>query len=190
MTERMAANPAATDYDVTVVNHSRLSRRYCSLRVMQSHIGAVVLKRRDRRTCPGMVITDLDEGFKGAAINARGYSVVAGVCNPGSRMPVHTIDLELPANQVVTIANDDTICCRIQIDHIARTRRAARQPFALTDCEQLDAIMFADKIPINVVNFTTVKFAFSQMGTQKRLVIVAGNKTNFLAVDLVGNLQA
>src|ERR1044071_7847814 len=105
MTERMAANPAATEYDVSVVNYGCLSRRYCSLRVMQSHIGAVVPKRPDRRTCPGMVIADLDRRFEGQLFG-----------RPGDGMPVHTIDLELPADQVVRSANDDAICCRIQID--------------------------------------------------------------------------
>ena len=108
----------------------------------------------------------------------------------GYRMPVHTIDLELLAKQVVGVANDDAICCRIEIDNIPRTRRTARQPFALSDCEQLDSVMFTEEISIDIVNFAAVKFVFTEMRTQKRLVIVAGNKTNFLAVDLVGDLQA
>ena len=104
-------------------------------------------------------------------------------------MPVHTIDLEFLANQVVSVANDDAVRCRIQIDDVTRTWRTAGQPLALTDRKQLDAVMFTDEIPINVVNFAAVKFVFAQMGTQKRLIIVAGNETNFLAVDLIGDLQ-
>src|SRR5438067_2423988 len=46
-------------------------------------------------------------------------------------MPVHTIDLELLAKQVVWVANNDPICCRIEIDNVARTRRTAGQPLAL-----------------------------------------------------------
>src|SRR6516162_5307789 len=119
-----------------------------------------------------------------------GYSAVARVAALGSRMPVHTIDLELFADQIAGIANDDTICRRIEVDDITRTRRTAGQPLSLTDREQLDPVMFTDKIPLNVINVAAVKFVIAQMGTQKRLVIVAGNKANFLAVDLVGDLEA
>ena len=78
-------------------------------------------------------------------------------------MPVHTIDLELVANQIVSLANDDAICGWIEIDHITRTWRTARQSLALTDGEQLDAVMFAKEISGDIINFTAVKFAFSQM---------------------------
>ena len=105
-------------------------------------------------------------------------------------MPVHTIDLEFLANQVICIADDDPICCRVEIYNVTGTRRTAGQPLALTDRKHLDAVMFTDEISIDVVNFAALKFVFAQMGTQKRLVIVSGNKTNFLAVDLVGDLQA
>ena len=105
-------------------------------------------------------------------------------------MPVHTIDLEFVANQIVRVADDDAICCRIEIDHITRPRRTAGKSFALTDREQLDAVMFADEISIDIVNLAAMKFVFAQMRAQKRLVIVAGNKTNFLTVDLVGDFQA
>src|SRR5689334_3371244 len=105
-------------------------------------------------------------------------------------MPVHTIDLELLASQIVGIAYDDAICRRIEVHDITRTRGTARQPFALTDREQLDPVMFADESPVNVINVAAVKFVFAEMGTQKRLVIVAGNKANFLAVDLVRDLEA
>src|SRR5262245_1575794 len=105
-------------------------------------------------------------------------------------MPVHTIDFELLADQIAGIANDDAICRRIEVDDITRTRGTARQPFALTDREQLDPVMFAHKIPVNVINVATVKFVCAYMLTQQRLVNVAGNKANFLAVYLVGDLEA
>ncbi len=136
-----------------------------------------------------MIIADLHEGFEGAAVNACGYTVVVGFTDPRSRMPVHTIDLEFPANQVVGIADDDAIRCRVEIDDVTRTRRTAGQSLALTDRKHLDAVMFTDEISIDVVNFAALKFVFAQMGPQKRFVIVSGNKTNFLAVDLVGDLQ-
>jgi hypothetical protein len=126
-----------------------------------------------------MVVSDFDRRVEGGAVSARGYS-----------MPVHTIDFELLANQIVGIADHDPIGFRVEIDDIKRTWRTAWQPLALTDREQLDSVMFTDEIPIDVVNFAAVKFVFPQMRTQKRLVIVARNKTNFLAVDLVSDLEA
>ena len=50
--------------------------------------------------------------------------------------------------------------------------------------------MFTEEISIDIVNLAAVKFVFTDMRTQKRLVIIAGNKANFLAVDLIGDLQA
>ena len=50
---------------------------------------------------------------------------------------------------------------RIEIDDITRTRRTAGQPFALSDRKQLDALMFTEEIPGDIVNFATVKFAFT-----------------------------
>src|SRR5262249_1215843 len=108
----------------------------------------------------------------------------------GYKVPIHTIDLELVADQVVGIADDDAVCCGVQIDDITRTWRTAGQPLALTDREQLYSVMFTDEVPINVVNFAAVKFVFAQMRTQKRLVIVSGNETNFLAVTLVCDFEA
>ena len=114
MTRRNApANPAATKHDLTVVNDRSLSGRYGTLRVVQSHVGAIVLQWHHSRNRSGMIIADLHESFEGAAVNAPGYSAVAGIGDPGSRMPVHTIDLEFLANQVICIADDDAICCWI-----------------------------------------------------------------------------
>jgi hypothetical protein len=185
-----SANPAAAKDNVTVVNDCSLPGRYGTLRIVQSHMGAIILERRDRRNRSGMIVADFDNGFERTAIGARGYSPVAGVTAPGSPMPVHTIDLELLADQIAGIANDDAICRRIEVNDITRTRRTTGQPFALTYREQLDPVMFTDKIPVNVINVAAVKFVFAYMGTQKRLVIVAGNKANFLAVYLVGDLEA
>ena len=193
-----SANPAAAKHNVTAVNDCSLSGRYGTLRVMQSDMCSIVLERRHCRTRPAMVISDFhvrceaqggrsscDAGLAGVRPS---ISTSRDIARQG--MPIHTIDLELLADQIAGIANDDAICRRIEVDDITRTRETARQPFALTDREQLDPVMFADKIPVNVINVAAVKFVFAQMGTQKRLVIVPGNKTNFLAVDLVGDLEA
>ena len=50
--------------------------------------------------------------------------------------------------------------------------------------------MFSDEISIDIVNLAAMKFVFAEMRTQKRFVIVSRNKTNFLAIDLVGDFQA
>ena len=105
-------------------------------------------------------------------------------------MPIHAVDFEFITNQIFGIADDDAICCRIEIDNVTRPRRTARQPFALSDREQLDAVMFGDEVSIDIVNFAAMKFVFAEMRTQKCFVIVSGNETDFLAVDLVGDFQA
>src|SRR5262249_41641546 len=69
------------------------------------------------------------------------------------------------------------------------TRRTAGKSFPLSDREQLDAVMLTEEISIDVVNFAAMKFVVAQMRTQKRLVIVAENETNLLAVDFVCHSQ-
>src|SRR5262249_17232475 len=174
-----AANPAAAENNVTVINYRSLSGSYSALRLAQSHAGAIVLECGDRRTGPGMIISDLDRRFQPRVFPP-----------PGARMPVRTIDLKLFASQVIWIANNPAIGCRIEIHHVTRTRRTAGKSFALANREQFDAAVFADEVSLNIVNCAAMKFALAQMRTQKRLVIVSGNKTNLLAVNLVGDLQA
>src|SRR5207248_10564303 len=125
-------------------------------------------------------------GDPGNSIGTQG----AGVDAPGYSVPIHAVDFEFAYDQIVGIADDDAICCRIKIDDITRARRTPGQPLALSDREQLDPVMFSNEVSIDVVNLAAMKFIFTQMRAQKRLVIVAGNKTNFLAVNLVGDLQA
>ena len=50
--------------------------------------------------------------------------------------------------------------------------------------------MFADEIAIDIVNLAAMKFRVAKMRAQESFVIVAGNKTNFLTVDLIGHFQA
>src|SRR5215475_1019723 len=63
-----SANPAAAKHNVTVVNDCSLSGRYGTLRIVQSHMGAIILERRDRRNRPGMIVADFDNGFETTAI--------------------------------------------------------------------------------------------------------------------------
>src|SRR6516225_1009436 len=149
-------NPTAAEHNVTVVNNRSLSGRYGALRVVHSHVGAIVLEWRDRCDRSRMIIPDLHECFEGAA----------GITDPGYNVPIHVVELELLAEQVIGIANDDAICCRIEIDDITRTGRTAGQPFALSDREQLNAAMFTEEISSDVVDFAAVKFIFTQVRTQ------------------------
>ena len=58
------ANPAATEHDVTVVHDRSLSRRYGTLRFMQSHPGAIILGQRNRCRGAGMVVANLNRRFE------------------------------------------------------------------------------------------------------------------------------
>src|SRR5262249_37453614 len=143
-----------------------------------------------------MIVTDLDRRFAlfavapGVEPGSSCADRAAGDAVPGYRVPIHALDLEFLNEQVICIADDHTIRRWIEIYHVTRTRRTARQPLALADGEQLDPVVVADEVTIDIVNFAAMKFVFAQMRPQKRLVIVAGNKTDLLAIDLVRDLQA
>src|SRR4029077_20758525 len=115
---------------------------------------------------------------------------VAGVAAPGHSMPVHPIDFELLANQVVGVANNDAICCWVEINNVTRPQRSARKSFALADGEQFDPTVFGNEVSIDIINLAAMKFFFAEVRTQKRFVIISRYETNFLAIDLVGDLQA
>src|SRR6476620_5537106 len=114
----------------------------------------------------------------------------AGVGDPSNGMPVHTIDVELLANQVVGVANNDAICCRVEVDNVTRPQRSARKSFALADGEQFDPTVFGNEVAIDIINLAAMKFFFAEVRTQKRFVIISRYETNFLAIDLVCDLQA
>ena len=183
-------DPTAAEYNIAIVNYRGLTRSDRALRVVQTNSGAIIFQRRHSRNRSGMTIANLHDGFEGAAVNARGYSAVAGVADPGSRMPVHTIDVELLANQVVGVANNDAICCRVEVDNVTRPERSARKSFALADGEELDAAVFGNEVSVDIINLAAMKFVFAEVRTQKRFVIISRYETNFLAIDLVGHFQA
>src|ERR1700730_9040736 len=78
--------------------------------------------------------------------------------------PVHLIDFEFIANQIVCIADNDAVCFRIKVNHIAGPRRTAGKSFALPNSEQLDPFVFAEKVSGDIVNLAAMKFFFAQMG--------------------------
>ena len=67
-----SANPAAAEDNVTVVNDCGLSGRYGPLRIVQSHMGAIILEWRERRRRSGMIVADFDNSFERIAIGAGG----------------------------------------------------------------------------------------------------------------------
>ena len=71
-----------------------------------------------------------------------------------------------------------------------RPERAAGKTFALTNREKLETVVFGNEVSIDIVNLTAMKFFLAEMRTQKRFVIVPRHETNFLTVDLIGDLQA
>ena len=114
----------------------------------------------------------------------------AGIIDPGYGMPVHAVDLEFLHGQIIGVTDDDAIGFRIEIDNVTPLRRPTGQAFALADGEKLDPIVLADEISIDIVNRAAMKFAFAKMRAQERFVIAPGHKTDFLAVNFVGNFQA
>src|SRR5215510_10224881 len=66
-----SANPAAAKHNVSVVNDCSLSGRYGTLRIVQSHMGAIILEGRDRRKRSGMIVADFDNSFETTAVGAR-----------------------------------------------------------------------------------------------------------------------
>ena len=64
------ANPAATEHNVTVVNDCSLSGRYGSLRIVQSHMCAIVFQWRNCRKRSGMIVSNF-HGAVNASLEAR-----------------------------------------------------------------------------------------------------------------------
>ena len=74
-----------------------------------------------------MIITDFHRRFDlfmtAADIGPSFFGVnsAAGVNGPGYIVPIHAVDFELVANQLLCVANDDAIGRRIEIDDIPWT---------------------------------------------------------------------
>ena len=86
----------------------------------------------------------------------------AGAVDLVAARPVHTIDFEFIANQIVRVTDNDAIGSWIKVDDVTRPGRAAGKSFALPDSEKLDAFVFADEISIDIVNLAATKFVLAQ----------------------------
>ena len=190
------ANPTTTENDVTIIKHCCLPRSHSSLRIVQLYMGATIFELHHRRAGPGMAIPNFYchvRFFAVAGVDATcflGIDREAAVNARGCRMPIHSIEFEFLRCQVVSASDNHAIRRRIEIDNITRPHRTPRQTFALPDREEFNAVMFAQKISCNIVNFAAMKLVFAEVRTQKCLIIVPGNKADFLAIHLVRNPEA
>src|SRR5947199_5917766 len=163
MTKSTPTNPPAAENNIIVVDDRSLPGCDRALRLMQSNARAIVLQWSNCCRCSVMIITDLHYRFERRA----------GIIDAGYRMPVHTVDFEFIANQMVRVAHDHAICFRIQIGDVTRARGTARKSFPLSNCEQLDAVMLTEEISVDVITLAVRKFVLAQIRAQHRLLIVA-----------------
>src|SRR5438034_5816906 len=175
-----STDPAAADDDIVIVNHCGLSRRHRALRFVQMNACAIVFQCPDCRNRAGMIVADLY-----CCLEHR-----AAIASPSYNMPVHAINFEFVRDQILGVADDDTIRFRVEIDHIARPNRAARKTFALANGKLLNAIVLTHEISFEIVNLAAMKSRVAEMRAQESFVIVAGNETNLLDVELVRDFQA
>src|SRR5204862_4189658 len=59
----------------------------------------------------------------------------------------------------------------------------------LTNGKHLNSFMRSDEVALQIINPAAVKLVFAKMRTQKRLIILSGHETNFLAIGFVCDLE-
>ena len=129
---------------------------------------------------PALLAARVVQGLStGAALGAIGAAMLDMDRELGTfgwqlmRDPVRAIDFEFVANQIVGVTNDHAICFGIQVDDVTRPERSAGKSFALANREEFDAVVFRNKVSVYVVDFTAMKFLFTEMRTQERFVIIS-----------------
>ena len=110
--------------------------------------------------------------------------------SPHFANPIDALNLKLFHQQILRVADDDATGRWVDVDHVARFRRAAGQTLALADGEHFNPFVLAEEVALEIVDPAAMKFRFAEMGAEKCLVIIPGNKTDLLAVHLVRHLQA
>src|SRR5438874_383547 len=110
----------------------------------------MIFKRRDRRPCARMAITNL----------YREFDTFAGQIAPD---PICPVDLEFVTDQIVNVANDHAICLGVEIDDVARTRRSARKPFTQNSAVFL---MFDDRVMTRGDVIAAERFGFAPEVTE------------------------
>ena len=56
--------------------------------------------------------------------------------------PIHSIDLEFVANELLLATDDNAPCFRINVHDVKRSRKSTRQTLSLPDGKQLNTGMF------------------------------------------------
>src|SRR5207247_10373252 len=98
------------------------------------------------------------------------------------------IDFEFVRVQIVRVADNHAICFGIEIDNVTRPQRSAGKSFSLADSEKLDAVVFGNEVPIDIVNLAAMIFVFAKVRTRKRFVIIFRSYTNYLTFSFVRDL--
>src|SRR6476660_5476842 len=102
---------------------------------------------RHTREGAGMIVADLHRRFDffvvARGVDPRSFCVdrAAAIGTRGHRMPVHPINCEFVTNQIVCVSDNDAISFRIEIDNVTGMWRTSGQTLALTNREQLEAVM-------------------------------------------------
>ena len=133
-------------------------------------------ERRDGGVHAGVRVTDFDVRLQ----RLRRFAVE----------PVAALDGEFLGEQIVRAADDDAVGGRVDVDHVDRFGRAAGEALALADGEELDPVVIRQAFAGGVVDAAAMKIALAQPLAQKRFVVVARHKANFLAVGFVGDFEA
>src|ERR1700748_3757889 len=66
--------------------------------------------------------------------------------------PVESFDFKLFHEQILGVADKNSICLRFDTNHVARPWRSARKALALTNCEHLNSFMFAEEVAREIVD--------------------------------------
>ena len=102
-------------------------------------------------------------------------------------MPGDPANGEFLAEQILLATQNDATACRIDVDHIAGGASTAGESLALADREELDAVMGAEVIALEVVKAARLEGLAAV--AEEGLVILARHKADLLAVLLVGHLE-
>src|SRR4051812_29117446 len=135
-------------------------------------------------------VGDSRAGVKCRAVAGVGDSGT-GVNDPGyNGNPVASFDFKFVTDKILCVANNDAVVRRVDFNNVTRPERSTGQTFSLSDGEELYALVFRNEIAVDIVDLTAMKVLGADVRPQKRLVIVSGNKTDFLAVGLFRDFQA
>src|SRR5215475_9702543 len=98
--------------------------------------------------------------------------------------PIDAVGAQCARGKLGISAYRDAVTCRINIEHVQRSRRRDLQALALADGESRDAVVMADDVAIardefagGVGHFSSLLF---EVGSQKLLIVAAGYEADLL----------